>query len=147
MIMLPPELGQFLAEPRLLRHCANTIPGRSTSATWVGKDGNLSTWTTWPPEMAAKKYVEYMGESDRGYLRQGQDRLRQGQLPLDGHGAQAGGLRQSRTARTGKQPWLIQLEQMGYQAESGPWRAVYLKVRLRVAQWRAEGRRHQYREP
>ena len=38
-------------------------------------------------------------------------------------------------------------EQMGYQAESGPWRSIYLQGAYELRNGVPDGRRHQYGEP
>jgi alkyl sulfatase BDS1-like metallo-beta-lactamase superfamily hydrolase len=88
-------------------------------------DGNPSSLDNLPPEMAAKKYVEYMGgeaeimkksraDFDKGDYRWVAEAMKHVVFANPGN-ADAKNL----LADT--------YEQLGYQAESGPWRSVYLQ--------------------
>jgi alkyl sulfatase BDS1-like metallo-beta-lactamase superfamily hydrolase len=88
-------------------------------------DANPSTLDQLPPEDAAKKYVEYMGgapavmkraraDFDKGEYRWVAEALK--------HVVFA-----DANNREGKELLADAYEQMGYQAESGPWRSVYLQ--------------------
>jgi alkyl sulfatase BDS1-like metallo-beta-lactamase superfamily hydrolase len=124
MIQLPPELGQTWANRGYygtLRHNSRAVYQRYMG--WY--DGNPSSLDNLPPEMAAKKYVEYMGgeaeimkksraDFDKGEYRWVAEAMKHVVFANPGN-ADAKNL----LADT--------YEQLGYQAESGPWRSVYLQ--------------------
>ena len=92
--------------------------------------GNPADLHPLPPEPAAAKYVEYMGGA-AAVLERATGRLRGRGVPLGGRGAQPRGVRRSRRAPTPSPPRRKALladtyEQLGYQAESAPWRNFYL---------------------
>jgi alkyl sulfatase BDS1-like metallo-beta-lactamase superfamily hydrolase len=87
-------------------------------------DANPSTLDQLPPEPAAKKYVEYVGGAeavlgraqagfDKGEYRWGAEALNHVVFADPNH-------------RDAKELLADAYEQMGYQAESGPWRSIYL---------------------
>lgn len=87
-------------------------------------DGNPSTLDQLPPEPAAKKYVEYMGgpaavlqkakvDFDRGEYRWVAEAVKQVVFADPGN-------------TDAKHLLADTYEQLGYQAESGPWRSIYL---------------------
>ncbi len=124
MIQLPPELGQTWANRGYygtLRHNSRAVYQRYMG--WY--DGNPSSLDNLPPEPAAKKYVEYMGgeaevikkarvDFDKGEYRWVAEAMKHVVFANPGN-ADAKNL----LADT--------YEQLGYQAESGPWRSVYLQ--------------------
>ena len=88
-------------------------------------DANPSTLNQLPPEPAAKKYVEYMGgeaavlkkakaDFDKGEYRWVAEALKQVVFA-------------NPSSKEGKELLADTYEQLGYQAESGPWRSVYLQ--------------------
>ena len=88
-------------------------------------DGNPTTLDQLPPEEAAKKYVEYMGgaaavlqkakaDFDKGEYRWVAEALKHVVFADPDN-------------KDGKELLADAYEQMGYQAESGPWRSVYLQ--------------------
>ena len=124
MIKLPPELDQkwyIRGYYGTLRHNSRAVYQRYMG--WY--DGNPSSLDNLPPEPAAKKYVEYMGgeaavltkakeDFDKGEYRWVAEAVKHVVFATPGN-ADAKGL----LADT--------YEQLGYQAESGPWRSVYLQ--------------------
>ncbi|HEY1139270.1 MAG TPA: alkyl sulfatase dimerization domain-containing protein [Lysobacter sp.] len=87
-------------------------------------DGNPSTLDQLPPQPAAKKYVEYMGGSD-AVMRRAKVDFDKGEYRWVAEAlkhvvfAEPGN-------RAAKELLADTYEQMGYQAESGPWRSIYL---------------------
>jgi alkyl sulfatase BDS1-like metallo-beta-lactamase superfamily hydrolase len=88
-------------------------------------DANPSTLDQLPPEEAAKKYVEYMGgegavleraraDFDKGEYRWVAEAVKQVVFA-------------NPDSTEGKELLADAYEQMGYQAESGPWRGIYLQ--------------------
>ena len=124
MIQLPPELENFWPNRGYygsLRHNSRAVYQRYMG--WY--DGNPSDLNNLPPEPAAKKYVEYMGgeaevmkkarvDFDKGEYRWVAEAMKQ-VVFANPDNVDAKNL----LADT--------YEQLGYQAESGPWRAVYLQ--------------------
>jgi alkyl sulfatase BDS1-like metallo-beta-lactamase superfamily hydrolase len=124
MIKLPPVLDQQWYNRGYygtLRHNSRAVYQRYMG--WY--DGNPSSLDNLPPEMAAKKYVEYMGgeaeimkksraDFDKGDYRWVAEAMKHVVFANPGN-ADAKNL----LADT--------YEQLGYQAESGPWRSVYLQ--------------------
>jgi alkyl sulfatase BDS1-like metallo-beta-lactamase superfamily hydrolase len=124
MIALPPELDK--AWPNrgyygTLKHNTRAVYQR-----YMGfYDANPSTLDQLPPEDAARKYVEYMGgapavlerakaDFEKGEYRWVAEALRH-VVFADASNKEA------------KELLADAYEQMGYQAESGPWRSVYLQ--------------------
>ncbi len=104
-----------------LRHNARAVYQRYMG--WY--DGNPSDLDNLPPVDAAKKYVEYMGgenailEKARADFDKGEYRWIATALK---HVVFA-----NPDSKTGKELLAKAYEQLGYQAESGPWRSVYLQ--------------------
>ena len=124
MVKLPPELDQEWYN----RGYYGTVKHdtRAVYQRYMGfYDGNPTTLDQLPPEEAAKKYVEYMGgpaaimqkakvDFDKGEYRWVAEALKQVVFA-------------DPTNKEGKDLLADAYEQMGYQAESGPWRSVYLQ--------------------
>ena len=124
MIQLPPELENFWPNRGYygsLRHNSRAVYQRYMG--WY--DGNPSDLNNLPPEPAAKKYVEYMGgeaevmkkarvDFDKGEYRWVAEAMKH-VVFANPDNVDAKNL----LADT--------YEQLGYQAESGPWRGVYLQ--------------------
>ena len=124
MIQLPPELENYWPNRGYygsLRHNARAIYQRYMG--WY--DGNPSDLNDLPPEPAAKKYVEYMGGED-AVLKRAQADFDKGEYRFV-----ATALKHVVFAnpnnKAAKDLLADTYEQLGYQAESGPWRGVYLQ--------------------
>jgi alkyl sulfatase BDS1-like metallo-beta-lactamase superfamily hydrolase len=124
MVKLPPELDKQWYNRGYygtMRHNTRAVYQR-----YMGfYDGNPSTLDQLPPEDAAKKYVEYMGgasailqkakgDFDKGEYRWVAEAVK--------HVVFADPIN-----KDAKELLADAYEQMGYQAESGPWRSVYLQ--------------------
>ena len=124
MVKLPPELDKHGINRGYygsLKHNTRAVYQR-----YMGfYDGNPTTLDQLPPQEAAKKYVEYMGgaaavmqkakaDFDKGEFRWVAEALKQ-VVFADPNNKDA------------KELLADTYEQMGYQAESGPWRSVYLQ--------------------
>ncbi|MFC5698984.1 alkyl/aryl-sulfatase [Pseudomonas sp. GCM10022186] len=123
-IKLPPELEKFWpgrGHYGTLKHNAKAVYQRYMG--WY--DANPANLDKLPPQAAAKKYVEYMGgaaavlakaraDFDKGEYRWVAEALKQ-VVFAEPDNAEAKGLLAD------------SFEQMGYQAESGPWRSAYLQ--------------------
>ena len=124
MVKLPPELDKQWYN----RGYYGTVKHntRAVYQRYMGfYDANPSTLDQLPPEEAAKKYVEYMGgaaavlqkaksDFDKGEYRWVAEALKHVVFADPNN-------------REGKELLADTYEQMGYQAESGPWRSVYLQ--------------------
>ena len=124
MIQLPPELENYWPNRGYygsLRHNARAIYQRYMG--WY--DGNPSDLNDLPPEPAAKKYVEYMGGED-AVLKRAHADFDKGEYRFV-----ATALKHVVFAnpnnKAAKDLLADTYEQLGYQAESGPWRGVYLQ--------------------
>ncbi|MFN7400160.1 MAG: alkyl/aryl-sulfatase [Sandaracinobacter sp.] len=124
MLRLPPELDSFWAgrgHYGTLKHNSRAIYQRYMG--WY--DGNPANLDNLPPESAARKYVEYMGGAD-AILAKARADFGKGEYRWV-----AEALKHVVFADPANQPARAlladTLEQMGYQAESGPWRSVYLQ--------------------
>jgi alkyl sulfatase BDS1-like metallo-beta-lactamase superfamily hydrolase len=124
MIDLPPELAHFWAGRGYygtLSHNTKAIYQRYMG--WY--DGNPSDLDNLPPEAAAKRYVEYMG-GEAAVLKRAKADLDKGEYrwvaEVCKHVVFA-----NPSSQTGKDLLADAYEQLGYQAESGPWRSVYLQ--------------------
>ncbi|WP_235625313.1 alkyl/aryl-sulfatase [Mycolicibacterium neworleansense] len=123
-IALPPELNNFWPDRGYygtLKHNSRAVYQRYMG--WY--DGNPSDLDDLPPVAAAKKYVEYMGGEDAILDKAKKD------FDNGNYRWTAMVLKQVVFANpdsvNGKNLLADSYEQMGYQAESGPWRSVYLQ--------------------
>ena len=124
MVKLPPELGKQWYN----RDYYGTVKHntRAVYQRYMGfYDANPSMLDQLPPEEAAKKYIEYMGgaaavmqkakaDFDKGEYRWVAEALKHVVFGDPNN-------------REGKDLLADTYEQLGYQAESGPWRSVYLQ--------------------
>ncbi|WP_234706045.1 alkyl/aryl-sulfatase [Mycolicibacterium setense] len=123
-ISLPPELNNFWPDRGYygtLKHNSRAVYQRYMG--WY--DGNPSDLDDLPPVEAAKKYVEYMGGEDAILEKAKKD------FDAGNYRWTAMVLKQVVFANpdsvNGKNLLADSYEQMGYQAESGPWRSIYLQ--------------------
>jgi alkyl sulfatase BDS1-like metallo-beta-lactamase superfamily hydrolase len=123
-MQFPPELNNFWPDRGYygtLKHNTRAVYQRYMG--WY--DGNPSDLDDLPPQAAAKKYVEYMGGED-AILEKAKKDFDDGNYRWT-----AMVLKQVVFANpdsvNGKNLLADSYEQMGYQAESGPWRSVYLQ--------------------
>ncbi|MCV7159709.1 MBL fold metallo-hydrolase [Mycolicibacterium brisbanense] len=123
-MQFPPELNNFWPDRGYygtLKHNTRAVYQRYMG--WY--DGNPSDLDDLPPQAAAKKYVEYMGGED-AVLEKAKKDFDDGNYRWT-----AMVLKQVVFANpdsvNGKNLLADSYEQMGYQAESGPWRSVYLQ--------------------
>ncbi len=104
-----------------LRHNARAVYQRYMG--WY--DGSPSSLNNLPPEESARKYVEYMGGAD-AVMQRAQGDFDKGEYRWVGtalkHVVFADPDNEAAKALLAKA-----YEQMGYQAESGPWRSIYLQ--------------------
>jgi len=124
MIKLPPELDNFWANRGYygsLRHNSRAIYQRYMG--WY--DGNPSDLNNLPPEDAAKKYVAYMG-GEEAVLQRAQSDFDRGEYRWVAEALKHVVFANPNSAR-GKDLLADAYEQLGYQAESGPWRSIYLQ--------------------
>lgn len=124
MLRLPPELEGFWAgrgHYGTLKHNSRAIYQRYMG--WY--DGNPANLNSLPPEPAARKYVEYMGGAEAILARARADHAK-GEYRWV-----AEALKHVVFAdpdnKSARALMADALEQMAYQAESGPWRSVYLQ--------------------
>lgn len=129
MIKLPPELDRAWYNRGYygtVKHNARAVYQRYMG--WF--DGNPSTLDQLPPEPAAKKYVEYMGGAD-AVLHRAKADFDKGEYRWV-----AEALRHLVFAdpsnRDAKELLADTYEQLGYQAESGSWRSIYLMGALEL---------------
>ncbi len=123
-IQLPPELNTFWPDRGYygtLKHNSRAIYQRYMG--WY--DGNPSDLDDLPPQEAAKKYVEYMGGEDAILQKAKRD------FDNGNYRWTATVLKQVVFANpdsvNGKNLLADSYEQLGYQAESGSWRSIYLQ--------------------
>lgn len=124
MIKLPPELDK----PWYNRGYYGTLKhnSRAVYQRFMGfYDGNPSTLDQLPPEDAAKKYVEYMGGAD-AVMRKAKVDFDKGEYRWVAEALRHVVFADPRN-KDAKDLLADTYEQMGYQAESGPWRSVYLQ--------------------
>ena len=123
-IEMPPELEQVWYNRDYYgtrRHNSRAVYQRYMG--WY--DGNPTTLNQLAPEPAAKKYVEYMG-GEEAVLKKAKADFDKGEYRWV-----AEALKQvvfaNPDSQAGKDLLADTYEQMGYQAESGPWRSIYLQ--------------------
>lgn len=123
-IAFPPEINNFWPDRGYygtLKHNSRAVYQRYMG--WY--DGNPSDLDDLPPAEAAKKYVEYMGGED-AILDKAQKDFDNGNYRWTAmvlkHVVFA-----NPDSVNGKNLLADSYEQLGYQAESGPWRSVYLQ--------------------
>lgn len=124
LIKLPPELDNFWANRGYygtLKHNSRAVYQRYMG--WY--TGNPSDLNNLPPEAAARKYIDYMG-GEATVIAKARADFDKGEYRWV-----AEVLKHAVFADPGSQPAKSLLadtyEQMGYQAESGAWRGVYLQ--------------------
>ena len=123
MVEFPPELASHWAMRGYYGSVNHNV--KATYTKYLGWfDGNPATLHTLPPEQAAKRYVELMGGAER-VVEAGQKAYADGEYrwvaEVVKHVVFAD---PNNTA--GRELLADAFEQMGYQAESGPWRNFYL---------------------
>jgi alkyl sulfatase BDS1-like metallo-beta-lactamase superfamily hydrolase len=123
-ITLPPELNDFWPNRGYygtLRHNSRAVYQRYMG--WYS--GNPSDLDNLPPEMVGPKYIEFMG-GEQEVLKKAKASFDKGEYrwvaEVLKHLAFA-----NPNNTEGKLLLADALEQLGYQAESGPWRSVYLQ--------------------
>lgn len=123
-ITLPPELNDFWPNRGYygtLRHNSRAVYQRYMG--WYS--GNPSDLDNLPPEMVGPKYVEFMG-GEEALLKKAKASFDKGEYrwvaEVLKHLVFA-----NPNNKEGKLLLADTLEQLGYQAESGPWRSVYLQ--------------------
>jgi alkyl sulfatase BDS1-like metallo-beta-lactamase superfamily hydrolase len=124
-LKLPPELENFWAGRGYygtLKHNSRAIYQRYMG--WY--DGNPVNLDSLPPEPAAKKYVEYMGGADAILLKARAD-FDKGEYRWVAEAAKQVVFADPAN-KAAKDLLADSLEQLGYQAEAGPWRSVYLQA-------------------
>ncbi len=124
MIKLPPELDQYWPNRGYygtLRHNSRAVYQRYMG--WY--DGNPSSLNNLPPEPVAKKYVEYMG-GEAAVLQKARADFDKGEYRWVAEALKHVVFANPQSA-DGKALLADTYEQLGYQAESGPWRGVYLQ--------------------
>ncbi len=124
MITLPAELEQNWPTRGYygtLRHNSRAVYQRYMG--WY--NGNPSNLNNLPPEMVAKKYMEFMG-GETAVLKKAQASFDKGEYrwvaEVMKHAVFA-----NPNSKPAKELLADAFEQLGYQAESGPWRSVYLQ--------------------
>lgn len=124
MIKLPAELEQNWPTRGYygtLRHNSRAVYQRYMG--WY--NGNPSNLNNLPPEMVAKRYVEFMG-GEAAVIEKAQSSFDQGEYrwvaEVMKHAVFA-----NPKSKAAKELLADAFEQLGYQAESGPWRSVYLQ--------------------
>lgn len=127
-IALPPSLDQFWSGRGYygtLKHNA-----RAVYQYYMGwYDGNPSSLDALPPEIEAKKYLDYIGRDQ--LLRKAKADYQQGNYrwvaTVVKHAVYA-----DDSDTEAKELLANAYEQLGYQAESGPWRSIYLQGALEL---------------
>lgn len=123
-IKLPPELNNFWPNRGYygtLRHNSRAVYQRYMG--WY--NGNPSNLNNLPPEMVGPKYIEFMG-GEAEVLKKARAAFEKGEYrwvaEVMKHAVFA-----NPNNTDAKELLADALEQLGYQAESGPWRSVYLQ--------------------
>jgi len=124
MIKLPAELEQNWATRGYygtLRHNSRAVYQRYMG--WY--NGNPANLNNLPPEMVAKKYMEFMG-GEEAVIKKATTSFKKGEYrwvaEVMKHAVFA-----NPKSTDAKELLADAFEQLGYQAESGPWRSVYLQ--------------------
>ncbi|WP_076540502.1 alkyl/aryl-sulfatase [Shewanella sp. UCD-KL21] len=124
MITLPPELEQNWATRGYygtLKHNSRAVYQRYMG--WY--NGNPSNLDNLPPEVVAKKYMQYMG-GEAEVVKKAKNSFADGEYrwvaEVMKHAVFA-----NPQSTDAKELLADAFEQLGYQAESGPWRSVYLQ--------------------
>ncbi len=126
---VPAGARQVLAQPWLLRHLRHN--SRAVYQRYMGwYDANPSDLNDLPPEPAAKKYVEYMG-GEEAVLERAQADFDKGEYRWVAMALKHVVFANPNSV-AGKNLLADTYEQLGYQAESGPWRSVYLQGALEL---------------
>lgn len=123
-IALPPELNNFWPDRGYygtLKHNSRAVYQRYMG--WY--DGNPSDLDDLPPVEAAKKYVEYMG-GEEAVLEKAKNDFDNGNYRWTAMALKHVVFANPDSVH-GKNMLADSYEQLGYQAESGPWRSVYLQ--------------------
>lgn len=124
MIKLPPELDkQWFSRGYYgsVKHDTRAVYQR-----YMGfYDANPSTLDELPPEEAAKKYVDYMGGAD-AVMQKAKADFDKGEYRWVAMALKHVVFADPNN-KAGKEMLADAYEQMGYQAESGPWRSIYLQ--------------------
>jgi alkyl sulfatase BDS1-like metallo-beta-lactamase superfamily hydrolase len=123
MIQLPPELSSAWYNRGYygtVKHNSRAVYQRYMG--WY--DANPSTLDQLPPVPAAKKYVEYMGGAD-AVLQRAQADFDKGEYRWVAEAVKHVVFADPEN-KAAKGLLADTYEQMGYQAESGPWRSIYL---------------------
>ncbi len=124
MVKLPPELDKEWYSRGYYGSVKHNT--RAVYQRYMGfYDGNPSTLDQLPPEEAAKKYVEYMGGAD-AVLAKAKADFDKGEYRWVAEAMKHVVFADPNNA-TAKNLLADSYEQMGYQAESGPWRSIYLQ--------------------
>ena len=122
-IKLPPELDKFW--PNRGYYGTLSHNSRAVYQRYMGwYNGNPSNLNNLPPEAAAKKYVEYMG-GEAAIMKRAKGDFDKGEYRWTAE-ALKHVVFANPQSKAGKELLADSLEQLGYQAESGPWRGVYL---------------------
>lgn len=124
MIRLPKSLEDFWPGRGYygtLKHNARAVYQRYMG--WY--DGNPANLDNLPPEEISRKYVEYMG-GEAAVLNRARSDFAAGNYRWVATAAKHVVFANPEST-AGKQLLADALEQLGYQAESGPWRSVYLQ--------------------
>lgn len=124
MITLPPELENNWATRGYygtLRHNSRAVYQRYMG--WY--NGNPSDLNNLPQEMVAKKYMAFMG-GEAEVIKKAQKAFNRGEYRWVAEVMKHAVFANSKSTKA-KELLADTLEQLGYQAESGPWRSIYLQ--------------------
>lgn len=122
-IKLPPELDKFW--PNRGYYGTLSHNSRAVYQRYMGwYNGNPANLNNLPPEAAAKKYVEYMG-GEAAIIKRAKVDFAKGEYRWTAEALKHVVFANPKS-QAGKELLADSLEQLGYQAESGPWRGVYL---------------------
>ncbi|MGB9095254.1 alkyl/aryl-sulfatase [Erwinia sp.] len=120
---LPPKLATTWANRGYYGSVSHDV--KATYVLYLGWfDGNPATLDELPPEEAAKKFVDYMGGADN-VLKKAKDDYAQGNYRWVAQVVSKVVFADPEN-KTARDLEADALEQLGYQAESGPWRNFYL---------------------